>query len=194
MKTLIYLHGFNSSAQSLKALNTKQYFQDHELGFNLSIPSLPSSPLEAVNTVNSLIRGIGAAQVAGFIGSSLGGYLSLYFQQSAMFKLTPRVALINPAVRPYELLADYIGENENPYTGERYTIESRHMDELKSLSVPSIATTDNTFLLTMTGDEVLDFQQAVSFLPNAKMWVAAGGDHSFCVYPCALPAIVNFFQ
>ena len=194
MKTLIYLHGFNSSAQSLKALNTKQYFQDHEVGLNLSIPSLPSSPLDAVDSINCLIRDIGVDQVAGFIGSSLGGYLSLYFQQSTMFKLTPKVVLINPAVRPYELLADYIGENQNPYTGERYTIESRHMDDLKSLSVISIANAENTFLLTQTGDEVLCFQQAVSALPNAKIWVTAGGDHSFCGYASTLPAIVNFFR
>jgi len=194
LKTLIYLHGFNSSAQSIKALNTRQYFQEHSVDFNLSIPNLPSSPLEVVDAVTCLIREIGASQVAGFIGSSLGGYLSLYFQQSTVFESIPKIVLINPAVRPYELLVDYIGENQNPYTGERYTVESHHMNELKSLSVPSIATPDNTLLLTQTGDEVLGFQQAVSALPKAKAWVTAGGDHAYSGYLSALPAIANFFQ
>ena len=190
MKSLIYLHGFNSSPHSEKACLTRAYFEAESSRFRLHIPTLPSKPLEAIDTIDALIHSLDEDSLAGFIGSSLGGYYSLYLQ----YRYQLPVVLINPAIKPYTLLLDYLGENVNLYTGERYVVEKKHMDELKSLSVPSIATTDNTFLLTMTGDEVLDFQQAVSFLPNAKMWVAAGGDHSFCVYPCALPAIVNFFQ
>jgi len=194
LKKLIYLHGFNSSPESLKAKMTADFIRETSAPFELIIPALPSSPIAAIELVISLIKSLRAEDLAGFIGSSLGGYFSLYLQQLACLNFTPRVVLINPAIRPHDVLVDYLGENVNPYTGEKYVVELSHMDDLRSLSVPVIADGRNTFLLTQTGDEVLDFQQASTTLSDAKMWVQFGGDHSFQHYDLVLPSIINFLE
>lgn len=190
MKALIYLHGFNSSPQSKKARQTCNYFETESSNFTVHVPALPFRPKDAIKVVDELIQSLGLTSIAGFIGSSLGGYYSLYFQRRYQL---PAV-LINPAVQPYTLLLDYLGENVNVYTDERYIVEMKHMDELRSLEVTSRATPENLLLLTQTGDEVLAYQDAVTRLHGAKMWVQSGGSHAFDGFRKVLPAINSFFQ
>ena len=195
MKALIYLHGFNSSPQSEKAQLTCEYFQTQEhQEINIIVPALPSSPLVAITHVHELIEQNGRNNLLGFIGSSLGGFYSLYLQHYYASTLNiPKTVLINPAVNPYDLLQAYIGENQNMYTGEKYIVKAEHMDDLKSLIVSSISKPENTFLLTQTDDEVLNYQDAVSYLSNASMWVQYGGSHAFDKYLSVLPSIRRFF-
>jgi len=190
MKALIYLHGFNSSPQSEKARLTYEYFKKNSSCLSVSVPRLPSGPESAIQVVDELVQLLGITSIAGFIGSSLGGYYSLYFQHRYQLP----VVLINPAIQPYTLLLDYLGENVNAYTGECYNVEIGHVDELKSLEVRPIPSPDKIFLLTQTADEVLEFQQAVTLLDGAKMWIQSGGSHAFDDFSKVLPAINNFFE
>jgi len=190
MKALIYLHGFNSSPQSEKACLTCEYFEKNSSYLKVYVPKLPPGPVEAIQVVDSLVQSLGRDSIAGFIGSSLGGYYSLYFQHRYQLP----VVLINPAIQPYTLLLDYLGENVNLYTGESYQVEVAHMDELKLLEVSHIPSPDTIFLLTQTADEVLMFQQAVTLLDGAKMWIQPGGSHAFDDFFKVLPAINNFFE
>tara|TARA_B100000446_G_scaffold178587_1_gene192641 strand:+ start:81 stop:677 length:597 start_codon:yes stop_codon:yes gene_type:complete len=195
LKYIIYLHGFNSSSQSEKARITQKYFNDR-YGSELSVivPDLPPAPLDAMSSVHDLIKIHGRDNLIGFIGSSLGGFYSLYLQDFyATSSYFPKAALINPAVHPYNLLQDYIGENQNMYTGETYMIHADHMADLKSLDVQPISKPQCTYLLTQTGDEVLNYQEAVHRLSTAKMWIQFSGNHAFEGYLSTLPSIENFF-
>jgi len=129
-------------------------------------------------------------QLMGFIGSSLGGYYSLYLKN----RFEVPAVLINPAIRPYELLTDYLGENTNLYTGETYEVRPEHMDELRAFDRVGKTRLDDILLLTQTGDEVLDFSLAVNELRGAQMWIQYGGDHAFQDCSSALPAIRSFFK
>lgn len=190
MKSLIYLHGFNSSPQSEKARLTSEYFEQNAPSLKVVVPALSPEPMDAIRLVDELIQKIGLDSVIGIVGSSLGGYYSLYFQHRYQLP----IVLINPAIKPYALLVDYLGENENPYTGERYLIEMKHMEALKSLEVNHLVTPAKTFLLTQTADEVLNFQQAVTSLDGAKMWIQSGGNHASENFFKVLPAIKHFFK
>lgn len=193
-RALIYLHGFNSSPQSEKARLTQAYLEQHS-DWNVCVPALPAAPLEAIEAVHQLITELGAENLLGFVGSSLGGFYGLYLQHYyAKAPYQPKLVLINPAIRPYELLLDYLGENQNMYTGERYYVERAHMADLQSLIVAPEISPENVYLLTQTNDEVLDFQQAVSWLKGARMWIHAGGSHAFDNYLDVMPSILSFLK
>ena len=49
-----------------------------------------------------------------------------------------RAVLINPAVNPGLGLSDWLGENQNYVTGERWIFESHHIDEYKDLYCPEL--------------------------------------------------------
>lgn len=158
--------------------------------FDLEVASFPPQPLKATEALCQRVDTLGRRKIAGFIGSSLGGYYSLYLH--ARYHL-PAV-LINPALRPYELLRDYLGTNENMYTGERYEVTEAHMSELKQLDVLGCVEQSQLYLLSQTGDEVLDYYQASSALNRAKCWITSGGDHAFQNYRDCLPSIARFFR
>ncbi|NLS12323.1 esterase YqiA [Vibrio sp. SM6] len=185
---LLYIHGFNSSPLSHKAQVMAQYCQEHRPDITVLTPQLPNYPQAAANALLSIVESHRDSHHIGLVGSSLGGYLALWLNQQFGF----RAVLINPAVRPYELLAEYLGPQTNPYTSEHYHLESHHIDELKALDVVTLASPSDFWLLQQTGDEVLDYRQAVTKLAQAKQTVEQGGDHSFVGFERYAADIVDF--
>lgn len=186
-KSLLYLHGFNSSPASQKAAAALQYF-DNNNAYRLEIPKLPPEPENAVALISSLVEG---GDISGVVGSSLGGYYSLFVH--VRYKL-PAV-LLNPAIRPYELLSDYVGLNTNMYTGEQYEVKPEHMQQLLDLDVSADALDlSRLFLLCESEDEVLSYREAVQKLRGAKLYLTRGGDHSYQAFVEHLPAIHSFFD
>ena len=186
-KSLLYLHGFNSSPASVKASQAQVYFNQSQR-YHLEVPALPPEPKQAITLLRDMIE---SGDISGVIGSSLGGYYSLFLH--AEYEL-PAV-LINPAVKPFELLTDYIGTNTNMYTGERYEVKAEHMQQLLELeSSPDALDLSHLFLLSETDDEVLDYREAANKLVGAKMYLTRGGDHSYQSFASHLPAILSFFD
>lgn len=185
---IVYIHGFNSSPKSYKANVLRHWIEQRQLPVRLEVPQLPYAPARAATVLENLIRELGERPI-GLIGSSLGGYYATWLTQR--FGLP--AALVNPAVRPYELLGDYLGENLNPYTGERYQLGPEHLEQLVALDVPEPGRPDRLFLLVQSGDQTLDYRQAVRKFPGSKAWIEAGGSHEFQGFERALPAIFDFF-
>ncbi|CAM3508715.1 esterase YqiA [Vibrio aerogenes CECT 7868] len=185
---LLYIHGFNSSPKSQKATILTQYCRTHYPHIKVVTPKLPVFPLEAVNYLSALIGQYQHEYHIGLVGSSLGGYMSIWL--NSLFQL--KTVLVNPAVRPYELLVDYLGEQVNPYTHEHYFLAPHHIDELRSLDVSDIQSPDQFLLLQQTGDEVLDYRQAVAKMSHSKQIVEEGGDHSFVGFERHCGTILQF--
>lgn len=190
---ILYVHGFNSSPLSIKAQQTKAYLAKQLPYVGFYCPQLATTPKEAIAQLEQIIL---SEQDCTWhlIGSSLGGYFSNYLSEKFYLK----AVLVNPAVKPYELLADYIGEQKNSYTGEVFYVSKEHMEQLKVLeqAKPSIDSEqkNNYLVMVQTGDEVLDYQQAVDKYQHCRLIVQQGGDHSFVGYEKNLAAIVDFFQ
>ena len=182
---VIYIHGFNSSPRSTKAQVLKSKLEALGGGTEFSAPALPHRPAEAAMLLDTLVaRHPGAAVV----GSSLGGYYATYLAEKHGIK----AVLVNPALRPYELLRSQLGVQRNFHTGAEYGFTQQHLDELAALEVPAITRPERYLLMVETGDEVLDYRQAVERYRGCRQLVIEGGDHSFSTFAHHLDAVLAF--
>lgn len=184
----MYLHGFHSSSHSVKAQQLKQYCAKYRPDIDYQTPELPLLPQQTRVKLERLLQGYTEQYQVGIVASSLGGYFATWLSHEFGVK----AVLVNPAVQPYRLLTYYLGEQQHPYTGERYCLQPAHMDELKALEVTTITHPDRLWLLQQTGDEVLDYRQAVAKYHGVKQTVEAGGNHAFTGFERYCPAIVDF--
>ncbi|MUL18654.1 esterase YqiA [Aliivibrio fischeri] len=187
---LLYIHGFNSSPLSHKAQVMAEYCKVHRPDIKVIVPRLPSYPSQAAEFLVQLVEEYKDTHQIGLVGSSLGGYLSTWLNHQYGFK----AALVNPAVKPYELLADYLGKQVNPYTQEEYFLEEKHMEELLALQVETLHSVDDLWLLQQEGDEVLDYRQAVDKYSACKQTIEKGGDHSFVNFERYPEQIIQFLN
>ncbi|HKE39273.1 MAG TPA: YqiA/YcfP family alpha/beta fold hydrolase [Patescibacteria group bacterium] len=186
---IVYLHGLNSSPQSVKARALGDAIgalpdSKRPLYF---VPQLAHRPDVAMREVRAWIEAHDPTSIA-LVGSSLGGFYATHLAE----RYGVRAVLINPAVRPYENLVPYLGRQRNLYTGEEYELTRKHFAELQALKVDRIMRPDRYFLLVQTGDEILDWREAVTFYGSAWQSVQSGGDHAFRNFEEQIPAILRF--
>ena len=186
---LIYIHGFLSSPGSEKATETRAYLEARQRPVEFICPGLSDYPGEAFQQLQALIVQNTQRQIA-LIGSSLGGYMATALAEQ--YRL--RAVLVNPGVRPYTLINDYRGVQQNPYTGNRFEIRDQDIDALKQMEVATIARPWQLKVLLQTGDETLDYRLAVDYYRDCQQVIESGGDHRFQRYQLHLPDILEFLQ
>jgi predicted esterase YcpF (UPF0227 family) len=122
------------------------------------------------------------------VGSSLGGYYATWLAE----QYGARAAVINPAIRPYEQLEPLLGPQANLHTGERWQLTRAHFDDLARYRVDRITRPERYFLLMRSGDELIDWREAVAHYAGARQFVAGGGTHGWEEFDAELPAVVRF--
>lgn len=188
---LIYIHGFNSSPESFKASLLKTFADKINMPDMLEIPALSFDPTIAMEQLIRLVQKYkthNGMRPLCFIGSSLGGYYATWLAE----KFDSRVVLVNPAVKPYELFEEYLGHNRNIYTGEEYILTMEHVNQLKKYEVKQITKPDRYLLMLQTGDEVLDYNQALEKYAAVPTIVEEGGSHEFIDFDRHLETVLAF--
>jgi predicted esterase YcpF (UPF0227 family) len=183
---IVYLHGFNSSPQSHKAQLLSRYLAERGLEAHYACPALPPRAADAVAAVEALMARHARERFC-FVGSSLGGYYATHLAE----KHDARAVLVNPAIEPHVGLRAYLGEQKNLHTGEPYRLTEAFLRDWEKLWVPRIAPA-RYLLIVETGDEVLDYRQAVERYRGAEQIVIEGGDHSLQSFPRHLPRVLAF--
>ncbi|ROR98809.1 hypothetical protein EDC56_3044 [Sinobacterium caligoides] len=184
--TLIYIHGFQSSPLSQKAVETADYLQGNRPDIRLLVPELPDYPLPAIMLLEQIIAGCDGP--VGLIGSSLGGFYATYLAD----KYNLKAVLINPAVAPHVLISDYLGKNVNPYTGNVYYLTHDHLSHFERLHEAELQHPENCWLMVQRGDETLDYRLATAKYCDSPQLIEPGGDHRFQGYQQKMPEILRF--
>lgn len=186
----IYVHGFNSSPQSMKAKVFLQAMHDRGRAEQVLIPELSHWPAEAMQGLREMVEEHTERNII-LLGSSLGGFYSTWLTEHYSHV---RTVLINPAVRPFELLPQYLGKNVNLYTGAEYELTPTHMQQLLELNCAEIRRPDAYLLLTQTADETLDYREGVEKFALSEKFIQPGGSHGFEQFEQLIPAIIAFSE
>ncbi|MBT9568968.1 MAG: esterase [Thiobacillus sp.] len=184
---IVYLHGFNSSPASGKARQLGDYLSSVGRLAEYYCPALPNSPREAIVKVESTLARGGATSVT-LIGSSLGGFYATWLAEKHGWK----AVLVNPAVHAHKLMRDALGVQSNWHTGEKWVLTEAHLAEMAALDIDRITRPERYLLLAQTGDEVLDYRDAVAYYQGATQIIEEGGDHSFAGFERHFQTILDF--
>jgi hypothetical protein len=187
--SLVYIHGFLSSPLSFKAQQTAQWLARYHPEINFYCPQLPPYPAETQTILEALVESLLPGPVY-LMGSSLGGFWATWLAE----KYDLRAVLINPAVRPQDFMPAYLEVDLKSYhTDHSYRLTAQHIDEIIAVDVQPTRLT-NYWLLVQTGDETLDYRQAVKKYAGCKQTIEAGGDHAFQGFERFFADCLSFFN
>lgn len=190
MTRIAYLHGFNSGPASAKgqALARGVAALPAAVRPCYFLPRLSHWPAEAMRAVSRWAESAGHEELT-FVGSaSLGGFYAMHLAEAHGAK----AVLVNPALHPERTLAPYLGRQHNPSTGERYEFTPEHLAELAVLQTERITHPQRYLLLLQSGDELLDWRQAVAFYAGAWQFIQGGGDHAYVNFAEQVPLVLRF--
>ncbi|MRW92756.1 esterase [Duganella sp. FT80W] len=184
---ILYLHGFRSSPQSMKARVVGERMAALGLADQLISPQLPASPKLAMELALSLVDCIPIAELS-IIGSSLGGFYATWLAE----RIGCRAVLVNPAVVPQLDLDKHVGVTTQFHSDEPFEFKREYIAELHTLEVPQISKPERYFLLAATGDEVLDYRDMVAHYAGARQHVIEGSDHAVSEFPQYVDEVLAF--
>ena len=163
------------------------YVRNYAPDVRLLVPELHHRPSVAIGEVEAACAGVAPGDLT-LVGSSLGGF----YATVAAERLGCRAALLNPAVHPHRHFERYKGPQANLYTGETFVLTDAHVADLAAMDPPAITRPERYWLFVETGDEVLDYRDAVAFYAGALQEVVQGGDHALSSFPQRIPEIVDW--
>lgn len=182
---LLYIHGYGGHGLGVKSSQLRAYATSQNIAF--LAPSLSYIPDLAIATLEEIIENLSGDIT--LVGSSLGGFYSLYLAK----KYNLKAVLINPSIHPYQTLLKTKGFFPHYYDESRFEWNMAHIDSLKKYEVSDVVE-EQFLLLLQKGDEVLDYKRAIEKLPNAALILEEGGSHSFDGFERMFEKIVAFSQ
>lgn len=186
MPYLLYIHGFNSSENAMKANLLKQHCQKLGVESSLIIPRLSWQPKLAIEQLESIIESKMASGISLF-GSSLGGFYATYLAH----KYNLNSIFLNPAVCAPALIQTLLGPQQNYHTQENYILTTEHVDQLAELDLP-LSKPELFWLMLQKGDETLDYRRALAYYQNVETSLEEGGSHGFDGFERYLDQVLTF--
>ena len=189
MNKILYLHGFASSSESNKAKLFRKTIDKQKLNYQSITPDLPNNISDAFKLIENLVIDNKPRFI---IGSSLGGFYSTYFAE----KFNLKSILLNPAVLPANGMKIYLGENENYSTGERFEFTNQDVQVLKKFEskIKQISLPENHFVFLESGDEVLNYIDAVNYYRGSSINIFFGGNHSLEMFEDNMHQVIKILQ
>lgn len=195
---LLYLHGFRSSPQSMKARKVMAWLAEHRPDVQAWCPQLPPSPTQAMQMVAERLAHWPDEGVA-VMGSSLGGFYATWVAERLPAGARAQLVLINPAVDPARDLSRYIGELTSWHDpDDRFFFRAEFVEELRTLYCTALHRPTRYQIWAATGDEVLDWRDMqskyaiCSHLPApAGLHIVPGPDHALSDFDLYWPLMTE---
>lgn len=182
---ILYLHGFRSSPESKKATQLRTAMIARGRGDEFVCPQLPASPRAAIAVARKTMQ---AARDVCLIGSSLGGYYATWLAERSGC----RAVLLNPAIRPYDDLRDYLGQQPVYFSQATIDLKPEYLDELRAFDTQRITRPERYLLVAATGDELIDWRTMVAKYAGCRQRVIEGSDHSISDFARYLDEVLAF--
>ena len=183
---IIYLHGFNSSAESKKSKILDSYLKEEKL-IKLESPNLNTSPSRAISQIENIIEEY--SNRVCLVGSSLGGLYATFVAD----KYDLKSVTINPVVRNHiSEMKDLVGSHKNFHTDEEYEFTMKDYLDLQKLGLKELKNPLNHLCLIKMSDEVLDHNKTLAYFSKSYVLSEKGGDHSYDDFFEKIPLILDY--
>jgi len=183
---IIYLHGFNSSAESKKSKILDSYLKGEKL-INLESPNLYTSPSRAISQIEKIIKEY--SNRICLVGSSLGGLYATFVADRYDLKSVT----INPVVRNHiSEMKDLVGSHKNFHTDEEYEFTMKDYLDLQKLGLKELKNPLNHLCLIKMSDEVLDHNKTLAYFSKSYVLSENGGNHSYDDFFEKIPLILDY--
>lgn len=150
-------------------------------------PTLAASPRQAVRDVAREVQGIAPENLT-LIGSSLGGYYATWLAET----IGCRAVLLNPAIRPQDDLAKYLGVQPVYFSDASIDFRREYLVELEEIDTPVITRPERYLLFAATGDAVIDYRAMTRKYAGAHQSVIEGSDHELSDFAQYLDRVLEF--
>jgi predicted esterase YcpF (UPF0227 family) len=179
VSVIIYLHGLNSAGSSGKAA----VLRDSLPGIQVISPTYPAhTAAKAVQDLTRILLPViknvqNAEEPLVMVGSSMGGFYGAWLAQRLQCQ---HLVMINPALKPWELLQQVVGWQFNQALDQRYYLSSEMVAATRQYAVePSPEGVPATLLLDK-GDELINYRIAEEIYRGiGDVHCFEGGSHTF---------------
>ena len=183
---IIYLHGFNSSAESKKSKILDSYLKEEKL-IKLESPNLNTSPSRAISQIEKIIKESSSRVCV--LGSSLGGLYATFVAD----KYDLKSVTINPVVRNHiSGMKDLVGSHKNFHTDEEYEFTTKDYLDLQKLGPKELKKPLNHLCFIKMSDEVLDHNKTLAYFSKSYVLSEKGGNHSYDDFFEKIPLILDY--
>ena len=184
---VLYLHGFRSSPQSMKAQRVGAWLAEHRPEVHYWCPNLPPSPRLAIEQVLAGVADWPRERMA-VLGSSLGGFYATVVAEA----LGCPAVVMNPVVHAARDATPFIGEHSSWHDPEeRFTFLPAYIDELRDMTPGPLTRRERYTAIIATGDEVLDWRDMAERYAGARQMVIEGSDHGISDFDAALAFLLQ---
>ena len=183
---IIYLHGFNSSAESKKSKILDSYLKGEKL-MTLESPNLNKSPSKAISQIEKIIKE--SSNRVCVVGSSLGGLYATFIAD----KYDLKSVTINPVVKNHiSGMKDLVGSHKNFHSNEEFKFTMKDYLNLQKLGLENLKKPLNHFCLIKMSDEVLDHNETFQYFSKSYVLSEKGGNHSYDDFFEKIPLILDY--
>jgi uncharacterized protein len=174
---LVYIHGLNSSSRSFKARRLSETLTPHRV---VAVDYPAHRPAEAIACLSAFFAGLpvqAEERAPTVVGSSMGGFYGQYLARRFRFS---HLFMINPALTPWTLFRERIGETLISADGEPYSVDADLIESTRTYGIHEPCDGTPTTLFLERGDEVIDAGIAEGVYAGCgRLMVWDGGDHAF---------------